>query len=190
MWLDYWSLVARLLQNAVQYTTHSVSTLNRQDTLNPTVNKHVHKVQATKQHIINAFTESMTLEENKQHFVIGPRLSYTNFIHAHKCMCMLWTIMCVCVCVCVYVWWPSCLILVEEWSMEDKVIFEQAFRCHGKNFQRIRSMVSNGSLLSLSLSLSLSLCNLQKVSESFFTCLLNKSSDFTVELYSAIHLTK
>ena len=30
-----------------------------------------------------------------------------------------------------------------EWSMEDKVVFEQAFRYHGKHFQRIRSMVSH-----------------------------------------------
>ena len=26
--------------------------------------------------------------------------------------------------------------------MEDKVVFEQAFRYHGKHFQRIRSMVN------------------------------------------------
>ena len=30
----------------------------------------------------------------------------------------------------------------DEWMIEDKVIFEQAFQKYGKNFQRIRSMVS------------------------------------------------
>ncbi|CAI8029674.1 REST corepressor 1 [Geodia barretti] len=29
----------------------------------------------------------------------------------------------------------------EEWNMEDKVTFEQAFQYHGKNFQRIRTML-------------------------------------------------
>ena len=31
---------------------------------------------------------------------------------------------------------------VDEWTMEDKVIFEQAYQKYGKNFQRIKSMVS------------------------------------------------
>ncbi len=31
--------------------------------------------------------------------------------------------------------------LSDEWTMEDKVTFEQAFQYHGKNFQRIRAMV-------------------------------------------------
>lgn len=30
----------------------------------------------------------------------------------------------------------------EEWSKEDKVLFEQAFQFHGKCFHRIRQMVS------------------------------------------------
>lgn len=29
----------------------------------------------------------------------------------------------------------------EEWSNEDKVLFEQAFSYHGKSFHRIREMV-------------------------------------------------
>ncbi len=29
----------------------------------------------------------------------------------------------------------------EEWSLEDKALFEQAFQFHGKNFHRIRQMV-------------------------------------------------
>ena len=33
--------------------------------------------------------------------------------------------------------------VVDEWTMEDKVIFEQAYQKYGKNFQRIKSMVSN-----------------------------------------------
>ena len=32
--------------------------------------------------------------------------------------------------------------VVDEWTMEDKVIFEQAYQKYGKNFQRIKSMVS------------------------------------------------
>lgn len=31
----------------------------------------------------------------------------------------------------------------DEWSAEDKVLFEQAFIFHGKNFRRIRRMVCN-----------------------------------------------
>ena len=34
------------------------------------------------------------------------------------------------------------ILLAEEWNMEDKVTFEQAFQYHGKNFQRIRTMVT------------------------------------------------
>lgn len=29
----------------------------------------------------------------------------------------------------------------DEWSLEDKALFEQAFQFHGKNFHRIRQMV-------------------------------------------------
>jgi len=29
----------------------------------------------------------------------------------------------------------------DVWTFEDKVLFEQAFYVHGKNFQRIRSVV-------------------------------------------------
>ena len=29
----------------------------------------------------------------------------------------------------------------DEWSVEDKVLFEQAFQFHGKSFHRIRQMV-------------------------------------------------
>ena len=60
----------------------------------------------------------------------------------HVCMCA-----CVCVCACVRVCVCVCVMiddlssLTEEWSMEDKVTFEQAFQFHGKNFQRIRTMV-------------------------------------------------
>jgi hypothetical protein len=36
---------------------------------------------------------------------------------------------------------PNFCPLQEDWSLEDMVIFEQAFRYHGKNFQRIRSML-------------------------------------------------
>lgn len=35
-----------------------------------------------------------------------------------------------------------CMLFVDEWTMEDKVIFEQAYQKYGKNFQRIKSMVS------------------------------------------------
>ena len=30
----------------------------------------------------------------------------------------------------------------DEWSVEDKVLFEQAFGFHGKSFHRIKQMVS------------------------------------------------
>ena len=30
----------------------------------------------------------------------------------------------------------------DEWTVEDKVLFEQAFQFHGKSFYRIRQMVS------------------------------------------------
>lgn len=32
----------------------------------------------------------------------------------------------------------------DEWTVEDKVLFEQAFQFHGKSFHRIRQMVSFG----------------------------------------------
>lgn len=31
----------------------------------------------------------------------------------------------------------------DEWSVEDKVLFEQAFQFHGKSFHRIRQMVKS-----------------------------------------------
>lgn len=31
----------------------------------------------------------------------------------------------------------------DEWTVEDKVLFEQAFTFHGKTFHRIRQMVSS-----------------------------------------------
>lgn len=31
----------------------------------------------------------------------------------------------------------------DEWTIEDKVLFEQAFQFHGKSFHRIRQMVSS-----------------------------------------------
>jgi len=31
--------------------------------------------------------------------------------------------------------------ITDEWSMEDKVLFEQAFGSHGKSFKRIQQMV-------------------------------------------------
>lgn len=34
----------------------------------------------------------------------------------------------------------------DEWTVEDKVLFEQAFSFHGKSFHRIRQMVSNISI--------------------------------------------
>lgn len=30
----------------------------------------------------------------------------------------------------------------DEWTVEDKVLFEQAFSFHGKSFHRIRQMVN------------------------------------------------
>ena len=30
----------------------------------------------------------------------------------------------------------------DDWSVEDKVLFEQAFQFHGKSFHRIRQMVN------------------------------------------------
>lgn len=35
----------------------------------------------------------------------------------------------------------------DEWSVEDKVLFEQAFQFHGKSFHRIRQMVSHNKFL-------------------------------------------
>ena len=37
----------------------------------------------------------------------------------------------------------------DEWSLEDKVIFEQAFQSHGKSFRRIRSMLPDKTVGSL-----------------------------------------
>lgn len=34
----------------------------------------------------------------------------------------------------------------DEWSKEDKVLFEQAFQFHGKSFHRIRQMVNTSSV--------------------------------------------
>jgi hypothetical protein len=35
----------------------------------------------------------------------------------------------------------------DEWTVEDKVLFEQAFQFHGKSFHRIRQMVKSKFLL-------------------------------------------
>ena len=43
----------------------------------------------------------------------------------------------------------SSLPLPAEWTMEDKVTFEQAFHFHGKNFQRIRAMLPDKPISSL-----------------------------------------
>ncbi|CAI9729721.1 REST corepressor 1,REST corepressor 2,REST corepressor 3,REST corepressor [Octopus vulgaris] len=37
----------------------------------------------------------------------------------------------------------------DEWTVEDKVLFEQAFSFHGKSFQRIRQMLPDKSIASL-----------------------------------------
>eukprot|EP00092_Neocalanus_flemingeri_P015918 GFUD01017235.1.p1 GENE.GFUD01017235.1~~GFUD01017235.1.p1 ORF type:complete len:360 (-),score=113.32 GFUD01017235.1:130-1209(-) len=37
----------------------------------------------------------------------------------------------------------------EEWGMEDKVMFDQAFQFHGKSFQRIRQMLPHKSIANL-----------------------------------------
>lgn len=42
----------------------------------------------------------------------------------------------------------------DEWTVEDKVLFEQAFQFHGKSFHRIRQMVR---LLSLNFNILISL---------------------------------
>ena len=34
----------------------------------------------------------------------------------------------------------------DEWTVEDKVLFEQAFSFHGKSFHRIRQMVCHRNL--------------------------------------------
>ncbi len=39
--------------------------------------------------------------------------------------------------------------VTDEWSMEDRVTFEQAFQYHGKNFQRIRAMLPDKPISSL-----------------------------------------
>lgn len=38
----------------------------------------------------------------------------------------------------------------DEWTVEDKVLFEQAFQFHGKSFHRIRQMVSGYFILRIS----------------------------------------
>ena len=37
----------------------------------------------------------------------------------------------------------------DEWSVEDKVLFEQAFQFHGKSFHRIRQMLPDKSIAQL-----------------------------------------
>uniref|UniRef100_A0A0K8VDC7 REST corepressor n=1 Tax=Bactrocera latifrons TaxID=174628 RepID=A0A0K8VDC7_BACLA len=37
----------------------------------------------------------------------------------------------------------------DEWTVEDKVLFEQAFQFHGKSFHRIRQMLPDKSIASL-----------------------------------------
>jgi len=37
----------------------------------------------------------------------------------------------------------------DEWTVEDKVLFEQAFQFHGKSFHRIRQMVKSAFCFSL-----------------------------------------
>lgn len=37
----------------------------------------------------------------------------------------------------------------DEWTVEDKVLFEQAFQFHGKSFHRIRQMVCSIEILLL-----------------------------------------
>lgn len=44
----------------------------------------------------------------------------------------------------------------DEWTVEDKVLFEQAFQFHGKSFHRIRQMVG---LLLACLDFNPSICN-------------------------------
>lgn len=64
---------------------------------------------------------------------------------------------CVCACVCVQalgmLFWhkhnieksladlPNFTPFPDEWTVEDKVLFEQAFSFHGKSFHRIQQMV-------------------------------------------------
>ena len=37
----------------------------------------------------------------------------------------------------------------DEWSMEDKVLFEQAFNSHGKSFKKLQATVSNFHLIDI-----------------------------------------
>ena len=37
----------------------------------------------------------------------------------------------------------------DEWTVEDKVLFEQAFQFHGKSFHRIRQMLPDKSIAQL-----------------------------------------
>ena len=39
----------------------------------------------------------------------------------------------------------------DEWSMEDKVLFEQAFNSHGKSFKKLQATVSNFHLIDTNL---------------------------------------
>ena len=36
----------------------------------------------------------------------------------------------------------SMCFISDEWSMEDKILFEQAYSSHGKSFKRIQQIVS------------------------------------------------
>lgn len=44
----------------------------------------------------------------------------------------------------------------DEWTVEDKVLFEQAFQFHDKHFHKIRQMVRS---CSISISINLSFCS-------------------------------
>lgn len=39
----------------------------------------------------------------------------------------------------------------DDWTVEDKVLFEQAFSFHGKSFHRIQQMVSHKTIITWSL---------------------------------------
>ena len=34
-------------------------------------------------------------------------------------------------------------LFIDEWTMEEKVVFERAFHMHGKHFHRIKAFVSD-----------------------------------------------
>lgn len=44
---------------------------------------------------------------------------------------------------------PNFTPLPDEWTVEDKVLFEQAYQFHGKNFAKIRQMLPDKSIPSL-----------------------------------------